>query len=83
MVNTPASFMKVLGSILEASYTEVSVVFLRPSRQILVQYFKSNSNCTPHCTVFPENLTDKQLVKKLVAFYRTQMSIAVLTKVHQ
>jgi len=51
--------------------TEVSVVFLRPSRQILGQYLKLSSNYTPHCRFFPENLTDMQLVKKFVAFYGT------------
>jgi hypothetical protein len=66
-----------------AILTEVSVAFLRPSRQILGQYLKLSSNYTPHSRFFPENLTDMQLVKKSVAFYGTQMSIAVLKKSHQ
>jgi hypothetical protein len=59
------------------------MVFLRPSKQILGQYLKLSSNYTPHCKFFPENLVDMQLVKKFVALYGTQMSIAVLTKAHQ
>jgi len=53
--------------------TEVSVVLLRPSRQILGQYLKLSSNYTPHYRFFAENLTGMQLVKKFVAFYGTQM----------
>jgi hypothetical protein len=44
------------------------------------QYLKLSSNYTPHCRLFPENLTDMQLVKKSVAFCGTQMLITVLTK---
>jgi len=66
-----------------AILTEVSVVILRPSRQILGQYLNVSSNYTPQCRFFPKNLADMQLVKKFVALYRTQMSTAVLTKANQ
>ena len=44
---------------------EVSVVFLRPSRQILGQYLKLSVNYTPHCRFFPEELTRHAVGKEI------------------